>query len=257
MNSLLVVLSKPMPGRDEAYNDWYSHVHVRDVMLSAGAVAVQRFAASTSQRPEKSDAPLFIHPYLAIYETDDVEKMTAGHAEVFTPAMPISDAFNFEDVREGYYHPLIERVNRPGARFDGSVVIERIHQRATGPSFEDGYADGRFRSVMRLPGVVKGGFYGLAEHQMMAPHADSAYIAIYGTSDPVATLAALVNLDVREPPAWSSADAISACYDPLMRRLPADDVRNPSPEARANADRARGALGGNVYKSLPNELEWK
>ena len=66
----LVVMSKPLEGREQEYNDWYQNVHLRDVVAIDGIYAAQRFRMSLSVMPGAD--PL---PYLAIYdiETNDLE----------------------------------------------------------------------------------------------------------------------------------------------------------------------------------------
>jgi hypothetical protein len=88
--ALLVVLTEPVPGREDEYNDWYSNQHLDDVLAAAGFVAAQRFRfvpSTLSRRPAA--------PYLAIYEVpadqrEEAEKLLLGAAN--TAAMPISEA---------------------------------------------------------------------------------------------------------------------------------------------------------------------
>jgi hypothetical protein len=66
----LLVMSKPLEGHEQEYNDWYQNVHLRDVVAIDGIRAAQRFRTSMSLMA--GPAPF---PYLAIYdiETDDLE----------------------------------------------------------------------------------------------------------------------------------------------------------------------------------------
>jgi len=85
-----IVLSNPVPGREDEYNDWYDGRHVDDVLKIPGFVRVQRFEYAD---PLRDDPPK--HKYLSIYdiESDDIAK-TAGLlvAAAGTSRMPISDA---------------------------------------------------------------------------------------------------------------------------------------------------------------------
>ena len=89
-----VVLSNPVAGREDEYNDWYSKRHLTDVTAVPGFVAAQRFrlmddAAEGAPRQR----------YMAIYtmETDDpgaaVEQLTAL---VQSGKMEMSEAFSME-----------------------------------------------------------------------------------------------------------------------------------------------------------------
>jgi hypothetical protein len=69
----LVVFTNPVEGRDDEYNEWYTDVHLRDVLGIPGVVGAQRFRRSGIQR---DDGP-FPWGYLAIYQcdTDDVRSV--------------------------------------------------------------------------------------------------------------------------------------------------------------------------------------
>ena len=60
---LYIVMSDPKPGEDEAFNRWYSNVHLPDVLTVPGFVAAQRFRFL--DHPALAPCP---HRYLAIYE---------------------------------------------------------------------------------------------------------------------------------------------------------------------------------------------
>jgi hypothetical protein len=87
----LIVLTSPVDGRDEEYNDWYTGRHLDDVLAVKGFRAAQRFEF----RPGRlsGDAPF---RYLAIYEVEGVTLEEAEAALLETAAdrelMPISKA---------------------------------------------------------------------------------------------------------------------------------------------------------------------
>jgi len=58
-----MVLSSPVDGQDEPFNDWYSGRHIHDVLKVPGYVSAQRFRVV--QGPE---GPVLPWRYLAIYE---------------------------------------------------------------------------------------------------------------------------------------------------------------------------------------------
>jgi hypothetical protein len=87
----LIVLTNPVEGREDEYNDWYSDRHLDDVLAVKGFRAAQRFEF----RPGKlsGDAPF---RYLAIYEAEGTTVEAAEAALLATAAdkdlMPISNA---------------------------------------------------------------------------------------------------------------------------------------------------------------------
>jgi hypothetical protein len=65
--AVLVVLTKPVEGREADFDDWYSGIHLPEVVRLDGFVAARRFKHVPD--PERDEAvPL---PYLAIYEVED------------------------------------------------------------------------------------------------------------------------------------------------------------------------------------------
>ena len=66
----LVVMTKPVEGREQEYNEWYQNVHLTDVVAIPGFRSAQRSRLRRSLMPDQE--PL---PYLAIYEieTNDID----------------------------------------------------------------------------------------------------------------------------------------------------------------------------------------
>jgi hypothetical protein len=84
-----MVLTDPVEGQEDAYNEWYDDRHLADVLAVDGFVSAQRFRLS-HQKPAASG-------YLAIYEieTDDVDATLATLlSRLGTPAMPVSPALD-------------------------------------------------------------------------------------------------------------------------------------------------------------------
>ena len=67
-----VVLTHPVEGREDEYNDWYTNTHIHEIMLIPGFRSAKRYRLAP--RPEVNPSSLK-HPYLALYEieSDDVE----------------------------------------------------------------------------------------------------------------------------------------------------------------------------------------
>lgn len=249
MDDLLIVLSNPINARHDEFNDWYSNIHIRDVMRLPGSSAVQRL--------RRVDAPVGEGPgvaadrafeYLAVYECHDIERLSAGHGAVFTPMMLIGDSFSFA-MREAYYTPHVCRQRAGAAIHEGDYILERIAAN-TNPDFVACYDAVRMPALMALPGVVSGTFASVSSHQMLEPYADSHHIALYRTQDRAATLAG-----------WASAPALPggltaqiACYTPLIPRWTAGQVVHPCAEGREAEARARVALGDRVHRGFPPEL---
>jgi hypothetical protein len=86
----LVVLTDPVEGREDEYNEWYTGRHLEDVLAVEGFQAAQRFEFVPSKLSR--NAP---HRYLAVYEVDEDSREAAEKALLETaggPGMPISEA---------------------------------------------------------------------------------------------------------------------------------------------------------------------
>jgi hypothetical protein len=104
---LYVVLCNPVPGREDEFNDWYTHRHLDDVMREAGFSACQRFRSAEMAAPQRAPKD-----YLALYEieTDDIDAVDrAMRAAVGRGAIPISDALDVADITAWYVEAITER----------------------------------------------------------------------------------------------------------------------------------------------------
>jgi hypothetical protein len=90
----LLVMTKPVEGREREYNDWYQNVHLRDVVAIPGYQSAQRYRLLRPIMPGAEKLP-----YLAIYEidTDDVDGAVRElSARAGAGSMVISEAMSRE-----------------------------------------------------------------------------------------------------------------------------------------------------------------
>lgn len=109
----LIVMTNPVEGRAEEFNEWYSKVHLADVVKVPGIVRAQRFSRAAFQRGEGP----FPWEYLAIYDcdTDDLEGLIAKITAVAgTEDMPISDAMQTARF-SCYFEEMGEPVEEPSS----------------------------------------------------------------------------------------------------------------------------------------------
>jgi hypothetical protein len=99
----LVVLSNPVSAaREQAYNDWYEHQHVPDVLRVPGFKSAQRLKLVANETPGT-----FALPAYAVRFTFDSEDVSATIAEV--------------------HRRLIAGITRPGADFDSRTSVTRYY----------------------------------------------------------------------------------------------------------------------------------
>jgi len=104
----LLVLTNPVSGREDEYNDWYNNQHLSDLLAVEGFVAAQRFRLADTDPPQE-----FGHRYLALYEieTDDLAKTQAAlMAAANTDAMVVSEALDLSDPVTLFFSRITERV---------------------------------------------------------------------------------------------------------------------------------------------------
>jgi hypothetical protein len=107
---LFVGFTNRVEGQDDAFNAWYSDVHLKDVLKVPGIVGAQRFSLSDVQR----DQPPFPWRYLALYEieTDDLNHTLASLRErAGTSAMVLSGAVAPDRVG-WFFQPITSKLER-------------------------------------------------------------------------------------------------------------------------------------------------
>jgi hypothetical protein len=101
---VFVVFTEPVEGRDAEYNDWYSDVHIPDVLRLDGIVAARRFKLAAMDPPQNGHPP-----YLALYEIeiDDISKIPAAiRRAVEEGRMPLSDALDRGKNHTAFYEAI-------------------------------------------------------------------------------------------------------------------------------------------------------
>ncbi len=87
----MVVLSNPVAGREQECEQWYEHVHIKDMLTFPAFKSAQRFSLA---HPVAEANP---YQYLAIYEivTDDIQSVVqelVDRAE--SGNLPVSEALD-------------------------------------------------------------------------------------------------------------------------------------------------------------------
>lgn len=99
-----VVLSNPVAGREEEYNEWYSSQHLADVTAVPGFVAAQRFRL---QDAGAENAPAQRYMAIDTIQSDDPQSVVARLTElVETGEVPMSDAFSMDDMAIHLYEAI-------------------------------------------------------------------------------------------------------------------------------------------------------
>jgi hypothetical protein len=93
--AIMFVQSRPSaPEREDEYNDWYTNIHLPDVLDIPGITAARRFKASDAAPPPDGSPE-----YCAVYEldVDDLSSVMPALAERFADGrMRMSDAMEMD-----------------------------------------------------------------------------------------------------------------------------------------------------------------
>lgn len=105
-----VVFTQPKPDREDEYNDWYSNVHLHDVLSADGFVAAQRFKLTSVDLNSQPASP-----YMAIYEIEADDPNAALNqlpAAALSGAMVMSDSLDSAEAKTFLYQPITERIGK-------------------------------------------------------------------------------------------------------------------------------------------------
>jgi hypothetical protein len=100
----LVVLSNPVAGREDEYNDWYTNRHLDDVLAVPGITGAARLKLRS--QPSSDEA----WRYCALYDVDHDDPasvLEALNARSGTEDMPLSDALDLAGVHAAIYEPFV------------------------------------------------------------------------------------------------------------------------------------------------------
>lgn len=254
IEAVLVVLSKALAGRDDDFNDWYTHIHLRDALRFRGSIAAQRFRRSDLQihaLPENFD-----WQYLALYDVYDAARFSREHWEnANTPRMMITDAFDASVLEDYHYYPVIFRDKTPGMPHGGSVILERFNGTgADAAEVECHYAEQVFPAAMARPGVRSGAFMAFRPHgQLMPTPASHGFVAVYRIDSAEAVDAwrdgAAFDRAIIDP-----ASLVISHWEPITGRITEDNVLHSSAEALAGEDRARAHMGDRIHRGGQEKL---
>lgn len=247
IEAVLVVLTKPLPGRDSDMDDWYSHIHIRDALRFRGSVSAQRFRRSENQiEPVPAS---FDWQYLALYDVSDPARFSQEHWEnALTSRMMVSDAIDDSVLYDFHYYPLQFRDNDPAMAHEGGVILEQIRPIAGREAeFRAWYETEYLPRALRRRGVKSGVFLMFRPvGQLMPTTPEHQYIAIYRVNGSAAV------------EAWHEAPLLRDCalveagtlqvthWDRIADKLTKDDVLHPTAAALAEEERARARMGARV-----------
>jgi hypothetical protein len=247
--SILVVFQNPVDGRRDAYDDWYTNIHIRDAMRLDGAIATRRFIVSQDQLVIRGSPVRPQHWAHTIYEWESAAKSVQGHTDrAGTPAMEISRDGTFAGLRDYFYRPRVLShgwSREHGFRRGEDILTAMIVPPPGGEAqFIDWFRDRHVRAALALPGIASVGLFTLHEQQSLPQPAEFPLVAIYALTDRVKALRAFESqlgskTDIDLMAKLQQVEL--TCWQPRTPRLRAEEVAKPSAAALAEENRARAA----------------
>lgn len=113
MRNVLMVLSNPTDGQEDAYNDWYTNTHLDEVVSLPGFIAARRYRLTDAQI---AGFPASAHGYLSIYEIegDPKEAFDALVEELESGRMELPGSIEQATIAPWSFEAITERVSASG-----------------------------------------------------------------------------------------------------------------------------------------------
>jgi hypothetical protein len=169
----LVVLTNPVEGREDEYNDWYSNEHLQDVVAVPGYSSAQRFATRIPMIGESK------HRYLALYDmdVDSPQGVVAAGEALQKTEMRISEALDL-NVALSVYETILPRRTNSRGESTGTFRIVVFSNPVPGREAEytDWYENTHIPDMLGLPGVTAAQRLKLHQTQTEMP---APYLAVY------------------------------------------------------------------------------
>lgn len=100
--TIQVVYSRPFPGKDDEYNEWYDKKHLPDVLSIPGVLSAQRYDLRPTAREQGTEPE---YRYMTIYEIegDPDEVMAKLGAASGSGQMAVSDSFDTSSAKISFW----------------------------------------------------------------------------------------------------------------------------------------------------------
>lgn len=256
IEAVLVVLTNPVAGRDDDFNDWYTNIHVRDAMRFRGSIATQRFSLSPEQVQDYPNG--FGSKYLALYEVYDAARFSQEHVDnALTTRMVVENSIDISRLDDFHYYPLQFRDKSPRTASSCSVVMEQIAAKpGQENAFRDWYNDVYLPDRLRLSGVSSGAFMQFLTHgQLVDFLPEHDHVGIYRLSDDAERNAWRASRALTDCPYIDRSKLAVTCWDILTPRITEDDVHHTTSAALAAEEAARIRVANDVQQDRGAHLK--
>ena len=106
----MIVMSDPLPGREEEFDQWYQNVHLPEMVALQGFKSARRLRQCATLGARKS----YSHAVIYEIETDDIDAVVNNLVQVAEDAeLTMSDAMDRENTYAAVYEELGTEVLEP------------------------------------------------------------------------------------------------------------------------------------------------
>jgi hypothetical protein len=237
-----LVFANPIPGREAEFNDWYTNVHMGDLVQLTGWTGAQRFRIVTTVQPPPSIAG-YRHGYLMIW---DLEAPDAGGVLSLSTAAIAGGksrrgaAFNYNAGAgsSGTWEAMGPRVTRPDGK--GPTLTDAADNKTPRPNryilleltnalpgrdadFER-FSKQRIQAVLSLPGWMAAQRFRMADTPGRAPGDKPKYMTLWEVEGASAqAINSTLNQAVARNAAADESTAEIVYWEPITPYITKDD----------------------------------
>ena len=242
-----LVFANPIPGREAEFNEWYSNVHMGDLVQLPGWTGAQRFRLITSVLPPPSAAG-YKHGYLMIWDleaSDASAPLSMSTAAIAGGKSRLGVGFNYNPGAgsSGTWAAMGPRLTRPDGkgptltdpadnnmpRLNRYLLLELSNALPGRDADFDRSAEERMQSVLALPGWLAAQRFRMADTPGRAPSDKPRYLTMWETEGASAQIInstlnkALENGTAKRNTAADEKTAEMVYWEPITPHITKDD----------------------------------
>jgi hypothetical protein len=242
-----LVFANPIPGREAEFNDWYTNVHMGDLVQLPGWTGAQRFRIVTTVQPPPSTGG-YRHGYLMIWDLEAADAngpLSMSTAAIAGGKSRRGAAFNYNPGAgsSGTWEAMGPRVTRPDGtgptmtdvsdnktpRPNRYILLELTNALPGRDADFDKFTKQRIQSVLSLPGWMAAQRFRMADTPGRVPSDKPKYLTVWEAEAASAQTVnntlnrALENGDVVRNAAADESTAEIVYWEPITPHITKDD----------------------------------
>lgn len=244
---IYLVFANPIPGLEAQFNEWYSNVHMGDLVQLPGWVGAQRFRIVTTVQPPPTAAG-YKHGYLMIWDleaSDAGTPLALSRAAIAGGKSRKGAGFNYNAGAGSSetYEAMGPRITRPDGkgptltepsdnktpRLNRYILMEFANALPGRDADFDRFANQRIPAVLRLPGWLAAQRFRIADTTGRPPGDKPKYLTVW-EAEGVSAQAINITLNhalesgvVRKNEAADASTAEIVYWEPITPHIGKDD----------------------------------